>query len=227
MNRDGSGQRQLTVDPHYDGSPDVSPDGRYVLFVSNRTGSRNIFRMDLDGGNQAQITRGKNDVVPTWTPDGRWAVYSGKDGAQWDVRKVSIEGGEPVILTADECRFPALSPDRAEIACVVPGTPLRLAIIPFEGGPPKKTFVLPTTVSRLLPGGKPSWGPGGKNILYIDTRGGVSNLWSQPLDGNPAVQVTHFDSEQIKSFAWSPDGKTLAIARGGEKRDVVLIHDFR
>jgi hypothetical protein len=64
-------------------------------------------------------------------------------------------------------------------------------------------------------------------VLYIDTRGGVSNIWMQPIDGSPPKPVTDFKSEHIFSFDWSRDGKQLAVARGTQTSDVVLISDFK
>jgi len=60
-------------------------------------------------------------------------------------------------------------------------------------------------------------------LLYINERDGVSNIWSQPIDGSPPRQLTAFDSNVIYSFDLSRDGKQLAIARGNENSDVILI----
>jgi len=49
----------------------------------------------------------------------------------------------------------------------------------------------------------------------------------QPLDGGPPRQVTDFKSDRIFGFEWSRDGKQLALARGTESSDVVLISGFR
>jgi hypothetical protein len=68
---------------------------------------------------------------------------------------------------------------------------------------------------------------GGQALAYIDTRQGVSNLWAQPLAGGPPEQITDFKSELIFEFAWSRDGKQLALARGTQTSDVVLIRNFR
>jgi hypothetical protein len=70
------------------------------------------------------------------------------------------------------------------------------------------------------------------NIRLLATRGdlppgGVSNIWIQPLDDNSPKQLTDFKSDRIFSFDWSRDGKWLALARGPEQRDVVLISDLR
>jgi Tol biopolymer transport system component len=70
------------------------------------------------------------------------------------------------------------------------------------------------------------WMPDGRAITYIDNRGGVSNLWSQPFDGSPARPLTNFKAAHILSFAWSRDGK-LAYSRGILSIEVVLITDVQ
>jgi hypothetical protein len=55
----------------------------------------------------------------------------------------------------------------------------------------------------------------------------VSNLWSQPLDGGKAKQITDFKSDLIYNFAYSRDGRQLALARGSHTRDAVLISEVK
>ena len=59
------------------------------------------------------------------------------------------------------------------------------------------------------------------------TRNGVSNIWRQNLAGGMPKQITNFVSGQIFDFDWSRDGKQLALTRGSESSDVILITDFR
>ena len=56
---------------------------------------------------------------------------------------------------------------------------------------------------------------------------GVDNIWIQPIDGSAGRQITNFDSEQILSFRWSPDGKYLGILRGHTDSDVVLLQESK
>jgi hypothetical protein len=67
--------------------------------------------------------------------------------------------------------------------------------------------------------------PGGKAILYAISENGADNLWVEPLDGSPGRLLTHFPSETISDFHWSPDGKTLAIIRQHDDADVVLLRE--
>ena len=71
-----------------------------------------------------------------------------------------------------------------------------------------------------------SWTPDGQALMYVDTRGGVSNIWSQPIDGSRPRQLTNFKSDLIFRFALSPDGRQFVLKRGTQTRDVVLIRDF-
>jgi Tol biopolymer transport system component len=71
------------------------------------------------------------------------------------------------------------------------------------------------------------WAHDGHALIYVRTRNGVSNLWSQPLDGGAPRQVTDFKSDLIYRFSYSRDGQQLALARGTMSRDVVLISEAK
>jgi Tol biopolymer transport system component len=71
------------------------------------------------------------------------------------------------------------------------------------------------------------WSPDSKSFDYVLTRDGVGNLWEQPLHGGPAHQITHFKANLILDFAWSQDGKQLALSRGNRNSNVVLISNFQ
>ena len=72
----------------------------------------------------------------------------------------------------------------------------------------------------------PHFTPDSRALLYM-IRGDKNeeNLWLQPLDGKPGRQFTHFPSEQIYGFGWSPDTKKFLVARGHIESDVVLLRD--
>ena len=95
------------------------------------------------------------------------------------------------------------------------------AILPAEGGPPLKLFEAPAYRTLL------DWAPDGRGFYYIQNSLTVSNLWRQPAGGGPPAQVTRFESGRLFNFAWRGDGRALAVARGEERSDALLISDFR
>ncbi len=237
MDGDGRNQKLLTVDEHNNRYPSVSPDGRYILFESWRKGSSSqlktggIWRMDVNGGNLKQLTSGEFLLAPQCSPDGKWVLYHSRASGSPTLWKVSIDGGEAVQLTDKPTFWPAISPDGKQIACYYRGVPKSpdkwvIAVLPFEGGQPTLVFEIAESISGRLPT-VVRWTPDGRALTYTVNRGGVSNIWSQPLAGDPSKQLTDFKSDWIFSFDWSPDGKQLALARGVINNDVVLISNFR
>jgi hypothetical protein len=71
------------------------------------------------------------------------------------------------------------------------------------------------------------WTPDGRAIDYIATRDGISNIWSQPLDGSPPSQVTNFAADRIFHFDWLPASRTVACSRGVVTADVVRFSNLR
>jgi serine/threonine protein kinase/Tol biopolymer transport system component len=233
MKGDGTSQNQLTANSRMNGHPFVSPDGRYILFISDRAGTPNVWRMDADGGNAKQLTSGSGEISPQCSPDGKWVTYTLLGSGKPTLWRVSIDGGAPQQLSDRYTALPAISPDGKSIACVYrdeqPNSPLKLAIFPFEGGKPTQIFDVGISAAGNTLSLEPpvSWTPDGRALTYVVTAAGVSNIWSQPLAEGQTRQLTSFKSERIFWFDWSRDGKQLAVARGTRTSDVVLISNFR
>lgn len=225
VDQDGNNQRQLTANAGNNRSPTVSPDGRHVVFVSDRTGTRYLWKMNLDGGQPVQLTTGSDDDNPDFSPDGQWIVYKSYLYGNPNLLRVALEGGEPLRLTDKISVKPAVSPlPGGLIACFYRDpalSPNKLVLIPFNGGQPVKTLDVPMSLGPLR------WSTDGQSLTYIKTLGGVSNIWSQPIDGGAPVQLTNFQSDRIFWFDWSRDGKSLAYARGVVHHDVVMISDLQ
>ncbi len=226
MKADGSQPRRLTYHPHDNAHyPSVSGDGRYVVFVSMRSGAPHLWRINIDGTSPLELSRGEFDNHPYASPDGQWLAYTSINSGLRTLWRMQIDGSQPAPLGDKLIEFPAISPDGKYIVCGYEAeqkSQTRMAVIPVTGGPPLRYFATPVTQSTLV-----RWHPDGKSLTYIETRDGVSNIWSQPLAGGPPKQLTGFKSEQIFYYAWSRDGHYLACARGVVNRDVVLIKGFR
>lgn len=226
MNADGSNQKQLTTAAGANFEPTVSDDGRTLVYVSKAAdAAQNLWKMNLDNGDRAQLTDGGYDLRPDISPDGRWVVYMSIDKGSPTLWKTSIDGGRAAIQLSDKiASVPRVSPDGRFIACFYRAQveiSSKLAVLPFDGGEPVKVFdKSPTTFVEA----GIQWTPDGRALTFIDNRDGVSNIWLQPLDGSPVKQLTNFTSETIFRFAWSPDGKMIVAERGTETGDIVLIN---
>ncbi len=236
MNADGSEPKPLTDSAADDFAPEVPANGSFIGFTSSRTTLYQVWRMDSDGGNPRQLTS-RIDGAPTFSisPDGRWVVYHPFEGGIW---KVSSEGGDAIELIAKgSLRYPQVSPDGKLLAYFFNDEQTkrpRMAVVTFDGAIPVRTLDLPVSSGTslyesgftLLYRGF-HWSADGRAIVYINTLGGVSNLWRQPLDGGAAKQITNFKSDLIYNFAYSRDGNQLALSRGSHTRDAVLISEVK
>lgn len=177
------------------------------------------------GRMRSQFETAENAAI---SPDGKWIVYESAGAGERTLWKVSIDGGDPVQLFDQPSRSPVISPDGKLIACRFQPDPARddwkVAVISFEGGPPIQLFDIPAHPFWDRLGVR--WSEDGKALTYRAHHEGIDNIWSQPLAGGRPKQLTRFDSNQIYSFAWSPKDR-LALSRGAETRDVILLTNFR
>ena len=219
----GGNSQPLTGNSALNALPSVSQDGRFIVFVSNRTGGPHVWRMNSDGSNLKQITNGIAEIFPAVSPDNQWILY--QDIGDLRLWRVPIDGGQGKQLTDKLASQSVISPDGKMVACRYREqelSPFQLAILSFDDGRTLKTLDLPPSAF-----GSPNldWTPDGKAVLYVDNRGGIGNIWSQPIDGSPARQLTFFNTDQIFAFDLAANGKTMALARGNVSNDVVLIAD--
>jgi Tol biopolymer transport system component/DNA-binding winged helix-turn-helix (wHTH) protein len=231
METDGNGSnpRRLSLTDSQSGrfsNPALSPRGDFIAVTRWSEHDRaNIWRMDMNGGNLRRLTNGTQDFPPSITPDGQWVVYASVQGDKSVLMKVSSQGGPAIKLTDYDADYPSVSPDGKWIACSYisqPNHPASLAIIPIAGGPPARVFQLPETATPP----PLAWTPDGRAVSFINDVNGVGNIWQQPVAGGPATPITHFASGKLFSFQWSRDGR-LALSRGTETTDAVLIKSFR
>jgi len=237
LTSDGSTRTLLTPSDHAISDPSLCGDGRYIVYSAYREQKVGVWRMEADGSNRIRIADETAATFPQCSPDGKWVIYL--RGASLTPMRVTITGEEPpkeiaqspAVWIGDVLAF---SPDGKRIAYLAspegpvenPSSPSasrpnQLNVIAFDGGTLLNHIDWPATA------GEPRWAPGGEAIDYVLTRNGVANIWRQNLAGRTPKQITNFESGQIFDFDWSRDGRQLALTRGTDRSDVILISNFR
>ena len=225
----GGDPRQLTSEGGRNYAPVVSPDNRYLVFHSNRAGVFQIWRTERDGSRPKQLTFGAVESTwPTFSPDGKWLVYQHPEENQpYSLWRVSIDGGTPEQITEGVSIRATYSPDGKSLAFWYndeqQDSRWMLKVINVDGGATLNMFEVAPTV-QVNWDTPLRWTPDGRYLTYIDHRGGIDNIWGQPIEGGAPKQLTNFEDSKIFAFAWMKDGGLVA-SRGVITSDVVLIKD--
>jgi len=211
------------------GNPAECVDGRYVVFdliFRSGTGDQNIWRTDSSGGNLKQLTTGKHDAHAECSPDNRWVYYIAY-GEEAKLARVPIDGGTPQTISDLPINgLFDLSSDGKVAAFAtlehIGEHKEKLALVSTESGQNTKTVDFERPRIGIL-----RFSLDAKAVVYATRDHGVDNLWLQPVDGSKGHYLTDFKSERIYDFHWSFDGKQLALVRGHNDSDVVLIRDMQ
>ena len=219
---DGSDRREIVTTGHAL-DPQVSPDGTFIVFYGERDTQAGVWRARPDG-TEVRLLAGIAPVTALGiSADGQWVYFSSFKTGRPATYRVPTSGGDPALV-ADNLDRGIVSPDGTLIAGVLATADRAqaIAVVPVAGGPPvyiSPTVGFPTGSSSM------TWSPDGRSVLYNTTE--RMNVWSQAIAGGPPEKITSFTDETIFRFALSRNGKQLALVRGRQIRDALLISNFR
>jgi Tol biopolymer transport system component len=200
-----------------------------VLITRGNGDHVNIWSIEVTGRNLRQLTDGEENLLADCSPDGRSMIYSSKSPQGFSIVQTLMPEGTPQNLLSATGALARYSPDGKEIGVLARDEVknAKLLIINSAYGKVEKTFTLPYEDIPINSGGWIlRWTADGKALTYALQRGEAVNLWRQAVAGGNAVQLTHFP-DQVIAYAWSRDGKHLAVTRQTSSRDVVLFKNFR
>ena len=217
MNADGSGLRNLTRTPSNDRDPAWSPDGRAIAFVQRkcvpnprdtRCGpgyETYLYVVNADGSGLRRLTTRQAHLVnPSWSADGKTIRYGRS--------LVNADGSGHSELPRNVPLAGAWSPDGQRIAVVSVAhsfadarnpTKLGLWVVNGDGSDARRVAAKATS-------GVPAWSPNGRRIAFRRF-----DLFVVNADGSGLRRLTRH-AENLRWFAWSPDGRTIAYLRNRE-----------
>ncbi len=236
----GKNPTVLTADPAAAILAISSCGPNYIVFPwafhgdSDQTG---IWRVNTDGSHPTQLTDGGDDgwsSSSACSGDHNWVFFFREVTNIW---RVALDGsGKPGIVPGSAVphafqagRGMGISPDGKTLAYLLEfvnvesglGT-AKIALLDITASNPPRMIAVNSHIAA-----GPHFTPDGKAVAYPVRENGVDNIWVEPIDGSLGHSITKFDSEQIQSFHWSPDGNYLGILRGHTDSDVVLLQESK
>ncbi|MFZ5441030.1 MAG: prolyl oligopeptidase family serine peptidase [Myxococcota bacterium] len=218
---DGKGLRQLTSHEGNETAPVWAPDGSALYFLAARSGSNQVWRLPIDGGEAVQVTKFPLDVDAfKLTPDGQTLVFAAEVFVDCDT----------LDCTAKRLEEKAKRKTSAQVYDSLffrhwdtwkDGRRAHLFAQKLTGGPVVSLQKKQNADSPSKPFGGADdfvFSPDGKTVVYVARDAGREeawstdlDLWSVPLDGKTApVKLTQGNRATDTAPSYSPDGKQLA-----------------
>jgi len=212
MDPQGENVERLTTEETNDFAGPWSPDGQRIAFTRFGLTSSDIWVMNADGSNQANLTDTPqiDEGFPAWSPDGQRLAYTTHSDGNNEIYVMDADGSDPVRLTdnpADDFA-PAWSPDGSRIAFASdrdnsPGV-YDLYLMNADG----------SAVTRLTADAgstyTPAWSPDGNWLAFRSDRDGSSDIYIINIDGTRLQALTN-DPAFNWAPSWSPDGLQIAF----------------
>jgi Tol biopolymer transport system component/DNA-binding winged helix-turn-helix (wHTH) protein len=223
----GSALAPLISSTQFDNGPDYAPDGRKIVFASNRTGDFGIWVCGVDGLNPVQlVNRGPYLTgTPRWSPDGNWIAYDsrssgpGREGCA-DIYVISATGGPGRRLTTEASENVAPSWSRNGKWIYFGSTrsgSMQIWKVPAEGGPAMQ-------VTRH--GGFEGFESTEGKILYYAKGRSVPGIWQIPVTGGEESLTLDHDQAGFWRL-WTVVEKGIYFATASTpSRPVIEFFDF-
>jgi Tol biopolymer transport system component len=224
-NRDGSDAHPLVDWPEsFQTEPDWSPDGKYIIFSSNRSSrERDIWRIDADGNNAVRLTSSGHNEYPRFSPDGTKILFQTYRTPRRELWYMSVDGSDQRTagLPAEIASEPSWSPDGNALVYSRCGNIL-------DSGSWQDmecnlfTYRLDSGAIKQLTFGKvddssPDWGALG--IVFTSNRNGPDGIFIVDETGSNLRQITTSNDLDLNP-RWDHTTDTIVFASGGNEPNI-------
>ena len=220
--KSGGEARRITSTAATESDPHFSPDGKWIAFTSNRSGTTAVYVVSAEGGNPVRLTwYPAATFARGWTPDGKRVIYAcARETAPTNYNRlwsVAVEGGASTLLPAPWGSDGSLAPDGKKIV-VDRVSRWDVEWRHYRGGQNTSLTVLDleTLKETAIPGERtmdihPVWQ--GEEIYFLSDRDFIMNVWAYSVSKGTLRQVTHLKEGDIKWLGGN--GKELVFERAG------------
>jgi TolB protein len=206
-------------------NPAWSPDGRHIVFSSDRNGGAQLYLYDLEGATTRQLTtfQARKSYSANWAADSASVVFHSGRGGQFEAFRLPLTGeadAEQLTRLGGFLSNPSLSPDGGRLVFSADlDDPNAHEIYVLE----LATGALTRLTDNPASDWAPVWSPDGARIAFVSDRRKRFDfdIWVMAADGSePTMQPDSFLHEY--SPEWSPDGTRLLFFGGDEPKEFEL-----
>lgn len=213
MDYDGFNQTQVTKSKNINLSPDLSPDGKRVVYTTYRaeeasTGQLLIIYNIYDGKKFTLFSSGTLNSAPAWSPDGTRVSFTSNARGNAEIFTIGADGSNLKQITFNRSidTSPAWNPKSNQIAFTSDRSGNPMVYIMNEDG---------TNEQRLTYVGEynesAGWSPDGSKLAYVSRSGINFDIYVVDMASNVVTRLTQNEGSN-ENPCWSPDSRHIAFA---------------
>ena len=246
----GGTATRITSGPGFDSQPRWSPDGKRIVFLSDRSGAENVWLMDPDGTKSKALTKGTNNLYasPEWTPDGNYIVVSrtsGVLGSVYELWLIHKDGGSGAAMLRVQAG-PNAPPPMNTLGAAFGKDPRYIWVSRHRGGfgynlqyPLWQLAIYDRQTGRLFTqtdvygsGMRPALSSDGKWMVYATRHDAETGLRLRNMTSGdekwlvyPVTrddQESRFTRDLYPGYSFTPDNQALIVSIGGKIKRVAV-----
>jgi Tol biopolymer transport system component/predicted Ser/Thr protein kinase len=219
----GTSPLRLSSDPAQEYVPSYSPDGRYVVYMSDRDGSWQIYRMNADGSGARRLTTNDADNYhPRFSPDGRQIAFASRMDGDWDLYLMDLDGQliRQVLDQPGDQYYPYFAPNGQRLSFMgKTDGKWEVFTIDVAGGYVQNVTNHPANDAYA------AFAPDGRHLVFQSDRDGNWEIYILDLDSGLVQRLTDDKGRDADPIV-SPDGRWIVFESNRNGNYDVYVMDW-